>query len=141
MWSEVRMESGIREEQALKREYILANSCKTEHFEATFESAWRIIGRHTKPIRLRQDDLNDTIRVGNTGYDAAFKKGLKWLVPFRKRTARWQLFANPQDSHYDTDLVILAKSTRQSFAILALWQIEREQACYLCSRYKTIIEM
>jgi hypothetical protein len=47
MWSDVREETGVRREDELKEHFwneMLANGCRTERFEDTYESAWRIIG-------------------------------------------------------------------------------------------------
>jgi len=47
MWNDVREETGVRREGELKKYFwneMLANGCRTERFEDTYESAWRIIG-------------------------------------------------------------------------------------------------
>jgi hypothetical protein len=47
MWSNVRKETGVRREEELKTSFwkgMVANGCRTERFEETYESAWFIIG-------------------------------------------------------------------------------------------------
>jgi hypothetical protein len=46
MWSDVRAEAGERREQELRKHYwkdMVAGGCRTERFEDTYESAWRIV--------------------------------------------------------------------------------------------------
>jgi len=54
MWSDVREDTGARREEELKREFwneMLANGCRTERFEDTHDSAWRIIGSLAETIK------------------------------------------------------------------------------------------
>jgi hypothetical protein len=47
MWSEVSEEEGKQREEELRAEFwkdIIPDGCRTERFQKTYESAWRIIG-------------------------------------------------------------------------------------------------
>jgi len=49
MWGRVTEEEGARREAELKKEFwkdMVADGCKTERFENTYDSAWRVIDSH-----------------------------------------------------------------------------------------------
>jgi hypothetical protein len=94
MWSEVKMESGVRREEELKRDFwhvMLAGGCRTERFEDTYESAWSIVGQNTRTTLLLQEEMGGVGKLlsETNAYNAAVKKGLpNWLANIWKRVVR-----------------------------------------------------
>jgi hypothetical protein len=94
MWSEVREESGARREKTLKEELskdLLANGCKLERFEETYDSAWDIVGTNSGVSLLLCPGSGDVGKPPEetTAYDGVHKDGLpKWLAEFLKRAIR-----------------------------------------------------
>jgi hypothetical protein len=55
MWGDVPMEKGEQREQELKRNFwkdMLADGCRMERFEDTWESAWGIVGNLTEKVQF-----------------------------------------------------------------------------------------
>ena len=61
MWDDVKKESGERREEHLKRDFwqsMMADGCRIERFEDTYESAWRIIGNMSQTgINVLQEEM------------------------------------------------------------------------------------
>ena len=56
MWGKVGMEEGAQREQELKEglwKDMLADGCRTERFENTYESAWHVIGSLAQTARTQ----------------------------------------------------------------------------------------
>jgi len=95
MWSEVQKAKGERREQELKRDFwkdMVADGCRTERFEDTYESAWRIIGslreRARAPVLLSHEIVDNHLRLNETEAGIALNKELEKLIKDRKDAAR-----------------------------------------------------
>ncbi|KIM73936.1 hypothetical protein PILCRDRAFT_716465 [Piloderma croceum F 1598] len=95
MWSEVKKENGERREGELKRDFwkgMMADGCRTERFEDTYESAWRIIGNLGKkdraPVLLSHEIVDTHLRLNETQAGIALNKELEKLIKDRKLAAR-----------------------------------------------------
>jgi len=96
MWSEVKEKIGERREAELKRNYwkgMMADGCRTERFENTYESAWRIIGNMSQTgvnvlIQKEMESGDQTVDKTSAGrhvnrrhllqYFVAWLRGLFW---------------------------------------------------------------
>jgi len=75
MWGKVSKEEGTEREDELKREFwreMVANGCRTERFENTYDSAWRIINislqKDSGANLLIQKEMGD---VGKSVYETS----------------------------------------------------------------------
>lgn len=110
MWGEVRKENGERREQELKRDFwkgMVADGCRTERFEDTYESAWRIIGNLAEKDRaavlLSHEIVDSHLRLNETQAGIALNKELEKLIKDRKLAAK-QL--RDQARNQDNELVV-----------------------------------
>jgi len=73
MWGEAKKESGERREEQLKRDFwqgMMADGCRIERFEDTYDSAWRIIGNMSQ----KSPGINVLIQKEMGGGDQMVKK-------------------------------------------------------------------
>ena len=73
MWGEVREKTGERREKELKENFwkdMLEDGCRVERFEATYESAWHIIGslgqNNPMPIQVQLEMGDRGLRLDDT---------------------------------------------------------------------------
>jgi hypothetical protein len=95
MWGEVKKENGLRRESELKREFwkdMVAGGCRTDRFEDTNESAWRIInclsGEDPSRVLLPHEIVDTHLRLNETKAGIALNKELEKLIKDRKIAAR-----------------------------------------------------
>jgi chromosome condensin MukBEF ATPase and DNA-binding subunit MukB len=95
MWSEVRLEAGIRKEEELKRTYwhdLLDGGCRTERFDNTYQSAWHIVGSLTKKDRvcvlLQREIVDIQLRLNETQAGITLNKKLERLIKDRQQATR-----------------------------------------------------
>jgi hypothetical protein len=73
-------------------ESMVADGCRTERFEDTYESAWRIIGsvgkKHRAPVLLSHEIVDTHLRLNETQAGIALNKELEKLIKDRKLAAR-----------------------------------------------------
>jgi hypothetical protein len=87
MWSDVRKETAVRREQELQNDFwaeMLANGCRMERFEDSFESAWRTIGS------LVPEDTVDAHRQLIETRPSKLRKALRKLISDGKDFGRWR---------------------------------------------------
>ena len=92
MWDDVKKESGERREEELKRDFwqgMVADGCRIERFENTYESAWRIIGNmsQTGINILLQEEMGgkQTVEETSAGQYASQRHLLQYFVAWLRR--------------------------------------------------------
>ena len=95
MWGKVSKEEGGEREEELKSDFwkdMLANGCRTERFENTYESAWRIIDRLVQKdptqVLLPCEIVDDDLRLNETKAGVTLNQELEKLIKDRKEAAR-----------------------------------------------------
>lgn len=95
MWSKVDPEEGLQREEELKDELwkdILAQGCRCERFENTFESAWHIVSnlveKDRAPVLLPRQIVDSHLRLNETKAGIALNKELEKLIKDGERKAR-----------------------------------------------------
>jgi hypothetical protein len=95
MWGDVREEVGTRRESELKRDFwkeMLASGCRTERFEDTYESAWRIVDSLAQmdraPVLLSSEIVDTQLRLNETKAGITLNKELEKMVKDRKLAAQ-----------------------------------------------------
>jgi len=113
MWSKVEAEEGEQREQELKGDFwkdIVIDGGRTERFERTYDSAWRIIGRCsgarenrvTVPL-LPEEIVEDHLRLNETQAGITLNKELEKLIKDRKEAI---LRLTEQVKRQDDELVV-----------------------------------
>jgi len=78
MWGKVDDEEGDQREEELKNDFwkeMVAQGCKTERFDNTYESAWRIIGSVARKAGIPSEILDSGPRaVGISAKETASKQ-------------------------------------------------------------------
>jgi chromosome condensin MukBEF ATPase and DNA-binding subunit MukB len=95
MWGEVKPESAERREAELRREFwtdMVHDGCKTERFQDSYESAWKIIGKLSEKdsaqVLLPHEIVDVNLRLNETQAGIALNKELEKLIKDRKEAAR-----------------------------------------------------
>jgi len=91
MWDNIWERTGVDREQELRAQFwnsMLADGCRLERFQNTYESAWDIIGEHSSLY------LPDEMGTGELLHETeaySINTGLpKWIVDFKLKMAfRW----------------------------------------------------
>ena len=80
MWDEVGDAEGKEREELLKNDFwkdMMANGCKTERFENTYEDAWRIVGSLSQNSSAMTFLIQDEMGEGKTLDDTRVGKHIK----------------------------------------------------------------
>jgi hypothetical protein len=95
MWGKVEKVEGEEREEELKSDFwkdMLANGCRAERFENTYESAWQVVGRLAQKDRtellLPAEIVDDGLRLNETKAGVTLNKELEKLIKDRKEAAR-----------------------------------------------------
>jgi chromosome condensin MukBEF ATPase and DNA-binding subunit MukB len=95
MWGKVSEEEGDAREEELRDDFwkeMVAAGCKTERFERTHESAWRIIDRLAKKdsanVLLSREMVDDDRRLNETQAGVTLNKELEKLIRDQKDAVR-----------------------------------------------------
>jgi hypothetical protein len=121
MWSKVEVEEGERREEELRSDFwkdIMAGGGRTERFEKTYHSAWRIIGHSsgtdrseggrargnlvTAPL-LPREIVDDHLRLNETRAGVTLNKELEKLIQDRKDAV---LRLEQQVKRQDDELIV-----------------------------------
>jgi len=95
MWGKVSKEEGNEREDELKRDFwreMVANGCRTERFENSHDSAWRIIHSlsmpHPAQVLLPTEIVDDKLRINETAAGVTLNKELEKLIKAQKNASR-----------------------------------------------------
>jgi len=88
MWGELKdKNTGVRREEQLKTDFwkdMLADGCRTERFDNTYESAWHIVGSLEKkdraPVLLPTEIVDIQLRLNETQAGITLNKQLEQLI-------------------------------------------------------------
>jgi len=89
MWDDVWEPTGVGREQVLRAQFwdgMLADGCRLERFQNTWESAWDIIGQHSSTTLRLQDELVDDGKLlhQTDAYTNSVNEGLpKWILSLK----------------------------------------------------------
>jgi hypothetical protein len=93
MWDGVNQETGAQREIELRKDFLtdmLQSGCKTERFDGTGASAWKIVGKNPGTTLLLQEEMCDGGKSldETEAYDVLDDGWPKWLTEFWKRAFR-----------------------------------------------------
>jgi hypothetical protein len=116
MWGElVDKNAGVQREEQLKAMFwkgMLADGCRTERFDKTYESAWHIVGslesNDYAPVLLSREIVDIRLRLNETQAGITLNKKLERLIKDRQdATRRLGKLANKQGDAQSVQLEVL----------------------------------
>jgi hypothetical protein len=95
MWDLVEEQVGNAREQQLKRDCwrdMIVDGCRTERFDGTYDSAWRILDslrqKNRAPVLLSTEIVDTHLRLNETSAGVILNKKLQKLIAEQKEAAR-----------------------------------------------------
>jgi hypothetical protein len=95
MWDLVEEQVGNTREQQLKKDFwkdMVADGCRTERFDNTHDSAWRIVDslaqKNRAPVLLSSEMVDTQLRLSETNAGITLNKELQKLIAEQKEAAR-----------------------------------------------------
>ena len=87
MWDDIWESTGVDREQELREQFwnsMLADGCRLERFQNTYDSAWDIIGEHSSTTLRLPDEIVDAGKLLHQTEAYSINTGLpKWIVALK----------------------------------------------------------